>query len=70
MPDASITSSRTIPISILIENVDMEDLIKVYQVDHKHDPIYIRIQEFLTRISLYILYCFYFVISFFISQFM
>ena len=31
-PDASITSSRTIPISTLIENVDMENLIKAYQV--------------------------------------
>ena len=31
-PDASITSSGAIPISILIENVDMKDLIKVYQM--------------------------------------
>ena len=66
--DASVTSLGTIPVSALIENVDMEDLIKVYQVDHKHDPIYIRIQEFLTRVSLYILSYFYFVIAFFISQ--
>ena len=29
-PDASITSSSAIPISVLIENVDMEGLIKVY----------------------------------------
>ena len=29
-PDASVTSLGTIPISALIENVDMEDLIKVY----------------------------------------
>ena len=29
-PDASVTSSGAIPISVLIENVDMEDLIKVY----------------------------------------
>ena len=28
--DASVTSSGTIPISVLIKNVDMEDLIKVY----------------------------------------
>ena len=69
-PNASVTSSGTILISALIENVDMEDLIKVYQVDHKHNPIYNRIQEFLTRVSLYILSCFYFVIAFFISQFM
>ena len=47
-PDASVTSSGAIPISVLIENADMEDLIKVYQVAKKHDPIYIRIQEFLT----------------------
>ena len=42
-PDASVTSSDAIPISVLIENADMEDLIKVYQVAKKHDPIYIRI---------------------------
>ena len=42
-PDASITSSGAIPIFVLIKNVDMEDLIKVYQVAKKHDPIYIRI---------------------------
>ena len=70
MPDANVTSSGSILISALIENVDIEDLIKVYQVDHKHDPIYICIQEFLTRVSLYILSYFYFVIAFFISQFM
>ena len=29
-PDASVTSFSAIPISVLIENVDMEDLIKVY----------------------------------------
>ena len=29
-PDASVTSSGAIPISVLIENADMEDLIKVY----------------------------------------
>ena len=29
-PDASVTLSGTIPIFVLIENVDMEDLIKVY----------------------------------------
>ena len=46
--DASVTSSGVIPISILIEKVDMEDLIKVYQLAQKHDPIYICIQEFLT----------------------
>ena len=40
-PDASITSSGSISISILIENVDMEDLIKVYQEAQKRDPIYI-----------------------------
>ena len=40
-PDASVTSSGAIPISVLIENADMEDLIKVYQVAKKHDPIYI-----------------------------
>ena len=32
-PDASVASSGTIPISALIENVDMEDLIKVYLSD-------------------------------------
>ena len=67
-PDASVTSSSSIPISVLIQNVDMEDLIMVYQVAQKHDPIYIRIQEFLTRISLYILSCFYFVIAFSICE--
>ena len=41
--DASVTSSGAIPISVLIKNADMEDLIKVYQVAKKHDPIYIRI---------------------------
>ena len=41
--DASVTSSDAIPISVLIENADMEDLIKVYEVAKKHDPIYIRI---------------------------
>ena len=40
-PNASVTSSGAIPISVLIENADMEDLIKVYQVAKKHDPIYI-----------------------------
>ena len=69
-PDASVTSSKTIPISVLIENVDIKDLIKVYQVDQKHDPIYLCIQEFLTPVSLYILFCFYFFIAFFILQFM
>ena len=69
-PDASITSSGTIPISALIKNVDMEDLIKVYHVDQKHDPIYICIHEFLTYVSLYILSCFYFVFVFLILQFM
>ena len=66
-PDASVTSSSAIPISVLIENVDMEDLIKVYQVAKKHDPIYIRIQEFLTRVSL-ILFSFSLFVSFFIVQ--
>ena len=42
-PDASVTSSRAIPISVLIKNADMEDLIKVYQAAKKHDPIYNRI---------------------------
>ena len=42
-PESSVTSSDAIPISVLIENADMEDLIKVYQVAKKHDPIYIRI---------------------------
>ena len=63
--DASVTSSDAILISILIENADMEDLIKVYQVAKKHDPIYIRIQEFLTRVSL-ILFSFSLFVSFFI----
>ena len=58
-PDASVTSSGAIPISVLIENADMEDLIKVYQVAKKHDPIYIRIQEFLTRVSLILFSFFY-----------
>ena len=66
-PDASVTSSGAIPISVLIENMDMEDLIKVYQVAKKHDPIYIRIQEFLTRVSL-ILFSFSLFVSFFIVQ--
>ena len=66
-PDASVTSSGAIPISVLIENADMEDLIKVYQVAKKHDPIYIRIQEFLTRVSL-ILFSFCLFVSFFIVQ--
>ena len=39
--DANVTSSSAIPISVLIENVNMEDLIKVYQLAQKHDPIYI-----------------------------
>ena len=30
--DASVTSSSAIPISVLIKNVDIEDLIKIYQV--------------------------------------
>ena len=67
--DASVTSSGAIPISILIENVDMEDLIKVYQVAQKHNPIYIRIQEFLTRVSL-IIFSFFVFIAFFILQVM
>ena len=59
-PDASVTLFDTILISVLIKNVDMKDLIKVYQVAQKHDPIYICIQEFLTRVSLYpILLLFY-----------
>ena len=66
-PDASVTSSGAILISVLIENADMEDLIKVYQVAKKHDPIYIRIQEFLTRVSL-ILFSFSLFVSFFIVQ--
>ena len=66
--DAKVISSSTIPISILIENVDMEDLIKVYQVAQKHHPIYICIQEFLTSVSLCILSHFYFVIAFSILQ--
>ena len=66
-PDASVTSSGAIPISVLIENADMEDLIKVYQVAKKHDPIYIRIQEFLTQVSL-ILFSFSLFVSFFIVQ--
>ena len=66
-PDASVTSSGAIPISLLIKNADMEDLIKVYQVAKKHDPIYIRIQEFLTQVSL-ILFSFFLFVSFFIVQ--
>ena len=66
-PDTSVTSSDAIPISVLIKNADMEDLIKVYQVAKKHDPIYIRIQEFLTRVSL-ILFSFSLFVSFFIVQ--
>ena len=67
--DASITSSGAIPISVLIKNVDMEDLIKIYQVAQNHDPIYICIQEFLTRVSL-ILFSFFIFIPFFILQVM
>ena len=52
VPNASVTSSSIIPISALIENVDMEDLIKVYQVDQKYNPIYICIQEFMCRAPL------------------
>ena len=66
-PDASVTSSGAIPISVLIENADMEDLIKVYHVAKKHNPIYIRIQEFLTRVSL-ILFSFSLFVSLFIVQ--
>ena len=66
-PDARVTSSGAIPISFLIENADREDLIKVYQVAKKHDPIYIRIQEFLTQVSL-ILFFFSLFVSFFIVQ--
>ena len=66
-PDVSITSSDAIPISVFIKNADMEDLIKVYQVAKKHDPIYICIQEFLTRVSLILLFFSLFV-SFFIVQ--
>ena len=67
VPDESVTSSGAIPISVLIENANMEDLIKVYQVAKKHDPIYICIQEFLTRVSL-ILFSFSLFVSFFIGQ--
>ena len=66
-PDASVVSSGAILISVLIKNMDMEVLIKVYQVAKKHDPIYIRIQEFLTRVSL-ILFSFSLFVSFFIVQ--
>ena len=66
-PDASVTSFGAIPISLLIKNTDMEDLIKVYQVAKKHDPIYIRRQEFLTRVSL-ILFSFSLFLSYFIVQ--
>ena len=59
-PDASVTSSSTISISILIENVNMEDLIKVYQVAQKHNPIYIHIQEFLTQVSLHPIFLLFF----------
>ena len=65
VPDASVTSSGAIPISVLIENADMEDLIKVYQVAKKQDPIYIRIQEFLTQVSL-MLFSFSLFVSFLI----
>ena len=68
-PDASVTSSGAISISVLIENADMEDLIKVYQVAKKHDPNYICIQEFLTLVSL-ILFSFSLFVSFFIVQVM
>ena len=67
VPNVSVTSSGAIPISVLIKNADMEDLIKVYQVAKKHDPIYIRIQEFLTQVSL-ILFSFSLFVSFFIVQ--
>ena len=67
MPDASVTSSGAISIFVLIENADMEDPIKVYQVAKKYDPIYIRIQEFLTRASL-IQFSFSLFVSFFIVQ--
>ena len=66
-PDASVISSGAIPISVLIKNANMEDFIKVYQVAKKHDPIYICIQEFLTRVSL-ILFSFSLFVSFFIVQ--
>ena len=66
-PDASVTSSGAIPIYVHIENADIEDLIKVYQIAKKHDPIYICIQEFLTRVSL-ILFSFFLFVSFFIVQ--
>ena len=64
--DASVTSSGAIPISVLIKNVDMEDLIKVYQLAQKYNPIYICIQEFLTRVSLHpiFLLCFHCLLHF------
>ena len=68
-PDASVTSSHAIPNSVLIKNMDIEDLIKVYQVTQKHNPIYICIQEFLTRVSL-ILFFFFVFVAFFILQVM
>ena len=68
-PNASVTSSGAILISVHIENVDMEDLIKVYEVAQKHNPIYVRIQEFLTRVRL-ILFSFFVFIAFFILQVM
>ena len=58
-PNTSITSFGSIWISVLIENADIEDLIKVYQAAKKHDFVYIHIQEFLTRIGLYILSCYF-----------
>ena len=43
-PDERVTSSGTIPVYVLIENADMEDLIKTHKHTSKHNPIYVRIQ--------------------------
>ena len=51
-PDASATSSGTVPMCVLIENVDIEALIKSYVRTSKHDPIYQHIQEYITKVSL------------------
>ena len=59
-PDASVTSSSAIPIFVFIKNVNMEDLIKVYQLAQKHDPVYIRIQEFFTQVSLHPIFLLHF----------
>ncbi|HYP43456.1 MAG TPA: hypothetical protein VEQ18_05485, partial [Candidatus Nitrosocosmicus sp.] len=51
VPTTTITSSCTIRTSILLENANLKQLIKFKQINDAYNPVYERIQKFMSDVS-------------------